>query len=142
MAWTFYNSSGEALVQNAESVATQAQMEAGTSTTAMVSAGRTQNHPGVAKAFCVIEGAGTLQAGSHNVASITDTGTGDSTVVIDTDFSGSGYTVASNSYDKDVTAFNVVCNTFAAGSVRNATYDCEGNALVDTQRGWIAYGDQ
>jgi len=122
--------------------ATIAEIEAQDNVDKYVSPDLLHRHPGVAKAFCVIEGVGSLQAGSHNVASITDTGTGDSTVVIATDFSGSGYTVASNSYDKDTVAFNVVCNTFAAGSVRNATYNCESNALQDTQRGWIAYGDQ
>jgi len=89
MAWTFYNSSGEALIQNAESVATQAQMEAGTSTTAMVSAGRTQYHPGVAKGwgYVTISGGTPSLDSNYNVAGIVDQGVGLYDVTWDTDFS-------------------------------------------------------
>jgi hypothetical protein len=95
MGWTFYNSSGEALVQNAESVATQAQMEAGTSTTAMVSAGRTQYHPGAAKFWAEYEtsGAHSMQI-NYNMTSVTDgTAVGDSDFVIANDMDSADYAI-------------------------------------------------
>ena len=86
MGWTFYNSSGQRLQTFGFVAATQAEMEAGSSTTAYVTPGRTHNHPGVAKVWCVW-GADAAIDDSYNVASITDTGPGDWTVVVDTDFS-------------------------------------------------------
>jgi hypothetical protein len=91
MGWTFYNSNGEALIQNAESVATQTAMEAATSTTAFVSPARTQYHPGVAKAWVNFHHPEVIDA-SYNITSITDHGTtGQYTITIATDFSAATY---------------------------------------------------
>ena len=51
MAWTFFNSSGEALVQHAESEATQAEMEAESAVAHFVPPDLVKNSPGVAKAW-------------------------------------------------------------------------------------------
>ena len=64
MSWTFYNSSGQQLRATADKAATQAEMEAASSTTAYVTPGRTQHHPGVAKAWCTTNAAGALEAGT------------------------------------------------------------------------------
>ena len=66
--------------------ATQAEMEAASDTTVSATAGRTQYHPGVAKAWGEWDNAGTINV-SYNLTSVTDTGVGDHTVVIATDFS-------------------------------------------------------
>lgn len=73
--------------------ATQAEMEAATSTTTAVSPGREQYHPGVCKMWAAISVSGgtpSLDA-SHNVTSITDTSAGNVTVTIATDFSSAAY---------------------------------------------------
>ena len=115
MPWTFYNSSGEALVQHAESEATQAEMEAETAVAHFVPPDLVKNSPGVAKGWCRITTAGVLESPSHNVASITDTGTGDRTIVWDTDFSTSVYTVAGD-LAQELDGHHRV-HTFAVGSV-------------------------
>ena len=70
--------------------ATQAQMETATSTTTYVSPGRTQYHPGVAKVWGEWDNAGTINV-SYNLTSITDTGVGDHTAVVGTDFSSANW---------------------------------------------------
>jgi hypothetical protein len=93
MGWTFYNSNGEALIQNAESEATQAEMEAETAGAKFVPPDLLRFHPAMLKQFCSITSAGSLEAGSFNTASITDTGTGDRFVTIDDDLSDALYSV-------------------------------------------------
>ena len=145
MAWTFYNSNGEALVQHAESEATQAEMEAQTAIAHFVPPDLVKNSPGVAKAWCHIAAAGTITGGtsypnSYNIASITDTGTGDRTVVWDTDFSQTTYTVVSSWGDNTVAGYASFL-TYATGSVRIIiAANAGGNA--DAPTGQAAYGDQ
>lgn len=74
--------------------ATQAEMETATSTTVFPTAATTQNHPGVAKAWVSITSTGALEAPDYNVASITDTGTGDRNVVFTTAMSSAVYATA------------------------------------------------
>ena len=76
-------------------VATQAQQETGTATNLIVTPGRQHFHPGSFKAWVKFNAAGTIAA-SYNVTSITDTGTGNWTVVIATDFSSANYYVSCN----------------------------------------------
>lgn len=76
-------------------VATQAEMEAASSTTKAVSPGRTIYHPGVAKAWCSISSTGSLESGDWQISTVTDTGTGDRTINYTTAFSGSTYAIAS-----------------------------------------------
>lgn len=75
------------------SAATQAEMEAGSSTTKMVTPGRTHYHPGVAKAwahFTTSGGTVTLQT-NYNVTSIGDRGAGQFTANWATSFSTANY---------------------------------------------------
>ena len=87
MGWTFYNSSGQQLRNTGTVLATQAEMEAGSSIAAFVTPGRTQYHPGVAKVWARIKSDGTGTDADYNVADISDTGTGDRTVNYTTAFS-------------------------------------------------------
>jgi len=71
--------------------ATQAEMEAPSSTTVFVVPGRTQYHPGVAKVWVLFHDTNVVD-GSYNVASITDTsGTGEYNIVFSTPFSTLNY---------------------------------------------------
>ena len=72
--------------------AIQSEMETASSTTLAVTPGRQQFHPSAAKFWVRFNSAGT-DAASYNVASITDTGVGDWTVVIATDFSSGNWCV-------------------------------------------------
>ncbi len=59
-------------------VATQAEIEAAASVTQLVTPGRTQYHPGVAKAwgFVTVSGGAPALTAGHNIASVTDGGPG------------------------------------------------------------------
>ena len=70
--------------------ATQAEMEAATSTTVAATPGRTQYHPGVAKAWLNANVTGGINE-SYNVTSVTDTGVGLLTITWATDFSTANY---------------------------------------------------
>lgn len=72
------------------SAATQAEQETASATNVYVSPGRQQFHPSAAKFWAKVAGAGTLTS-SYNVTSATDTGPGDMTVNIATDFSSADW---------------------------------------------------
>jgi hypothetical protein len=93
MGWTFYNSSGQQLRNTGTVLATQAEMEAGSSIAAFVTPGRTQHHPGVAKAWIRFQIDGNV-TGDYNVDSVTDTDVGNWTVTFGTDFSEVHYATA------------------------------------------------
>ena len=80
---------GESPSGNA-AAATQTELEAASAANVYSSPGRQQFHPGHPKAWVNFNSAGTIAA-SYNITSITDTGTGDWTVNIATDFSTSNY---------------------------------------------------
>lgn len=91
---TFADASGTVFTTN--DVATQSNMETATSTTTVVTPGRVQYHPGVAKAFAYLTVSGgtpSIQR-SHNVTSVTDNGTGDLTITFTTAFSDGLYALA------------------------------------------------
>ena len=76
----------------ANTIASQAQMEAGTSTVVAAPPGRLHNHPGVAKAWVHYKtDTTTVNEESYNVTSLTDNGTGDTTVTFTTAFSADTY---------------------------------------------------
>ena len=79
--------------------ANQAAIEAETNEDTYIPPDLLRHSPGVAKAFVRIANAGTIIAGSYNIASITDSGTGDRTIVIDTDFSSINFVAVSNDAD-------------------------------------------
>jgi hypothetical protein len=70
--------------------ATQAEIEANSFLNRVVNPGRIKFDPGVAKAWVKFTPAGVISA-SHNVTSITDTGTGDWTVNFTTALSSANY---------------------------------------------------
>jgi len=95
--WTFYNSNGEALVQHAESEATQAEMEAETAVAKFVPPDLVKNSPGVAKGWVKFDmtASDSSYTGlvSYNVAGLTDQGVGDWDIEWTTDFSTAHYSI-------------------------------------------------
>jgi hypothetical protein len=81
-----------------QGVATQTQVEAITSNVTVMTPLNTNWHPGVAKCWLNAAGAGTSISASHNITSITDTGTGVLDVTIGTDFSSANYVIISDVY--------------------------------------------
>jgi len=126
--------------------ASQAEMESASSNTVAATPGRTQNHPGVAKAWIArIEANGTLVQKSHNVSSVTDTGTGDRTVVWNTDFSDGEYSVASTIAGGGIgstTGFHAYAANGTAGSSQIQIVDSSSGALADINHSVQAFGDQ
>jgi hypothetical protein len=76
MAWTFYNSNGEALVQNAESEATQAEMEAETAGVKFVPPDLVKYSPGVAKVWVKFTPPDTTIDQDYGVSIVTDNAVG------------------------------------------------------------------
>ena len=101
-----------------------------------------KHSPGVAKFFVRIAADGTIIATSHNVASITDTGVGNRTIVIATDFAANTWSDASAGNQGSNTAYNTETGSHAVGSVLVTVRDTEGNALTDFPTSHVGYGDQ
>lgn len=133
-------------------MATQAEMEAGTSTTAVVTPGRLHFHPGVAKAWGKAVGAGTSLTVNYNISGISDTGTGRLGVTIGTDFSSANYAIGAM-VERSVTALTAtgvedqtIRNASpAAGSFEIESYDQTAITFAaqdPTSYFWECFGDQ
>jgi hypothetical protein len=140
MAWTFYNSNGEALVQHAESEATQAEMEAETAVAHFVPPDLVKHSPGVAKAWCRVGATGGLGL-EHNVsASARDADPGDYSVTFDTDFSATDYTAIGTVFANLANAHVVEINAEAVGVVGVLTK--AQDALANLSFSLVVFGDQ
>jgi hypothetical protein len=121
--------------------ADQAAIEGQTNENTYVPPDLMHHHPGVAKAWCFIAAAGTLSSPDYGVASVTDVGTGDRTVVFDTAFSSDVYSaVASNAHGSSNIARNVNVSLVAA-NCKIYVNDAESNAASDQNNTFIAFGD-
>jgi len=107
--WTHYDANGGPYV-GIGPVATQAEMEAGTSTTVVVTPGRQHYHKSAVKAWGQFTAAGATTAG-YNVDTPTDNGTGDITVNFTTDFS------AANAYAV-IVQVEMTATTYAVANAR------------------------
>jgi hypothetical protein len=141
MGWQFYNASGQRLSSVADKTATQAEMEAGSSTTAYVTPGRTQYHPGVAKAWASITTAGALEDPDYGIASVTDSGTGDRSIVFSTAFSSAVYSVVSSVTNGTVQAFVNNNDELATGTCRVLVENASATR-VDQATCHAFHGDQ
>lgn len=125
--------------------ATQAEMEAATSTTVAVTPAVAKNHPGVAKfwAFVSVSGTTPTLAASYNVTSVTRNNTGLYTVTIDTDFSSANYCVVAmpvNNGSNNRTV-SMQSTTQAAGSFQVRIEDA-GFTTTDISFYVVGFGDQ
>jgi len=128
--------------------ATQAEMEAASSTTVSVTPGRTQYHPGVSKAWCSFNGTGTpAMLASYNMdSSITDNGTGDWTVSLATDMSSGNYcTVGMCKAPADSNVFSVFIKegtTPGAGTINVRVSNGSGTFVDSAIVNLAFFGDQ
>lgn len=126
--------------------ASQADMETATSTTAAVTPGRTQYHPGVCKcwAYITVSGGTPSLDASHNVTSITDTSAGNVTVTIATDFSSANYCAVANAVTAGGAAHVATVKTGqAAGSfVVRTALTTSGADTDNINIAVAAFGDQ
>ena len=99
-------------------IATQAEMEGGTSTTVIVTPGRQHYHPSAAKCWGKAVGAGTSLTVNYNIASVADTGTGRLGVTIATDFSSANYSIGAQ-LERTVTA--LTATGVEDSAIRNAS---------------------
>jgi hypothetical protein len=100
-------------------------------------------HPGAVKQWCRIAGAGTLSSPSYNTASITDTGAGDRTVVIATDFSDADYYSSGQRHETPVgNTGQVGTLSLAVGSYQAVFVRHSDQTAVDQEGSTVACGDQ
>lgn len=142
---TYDNSSGLVSLEAASgggSEATQAEMEAGTSTTAFVSPAKAQFHPSAAKVWLQVGITGNIQA-SYNVTSVTDTGVGVATPVYTTDFSSTTYAAITGVLAPDAGAGTSFVSAIAVdGCTIQNENSANGAALDPTFFMLVCYGDQ
>lgn len=127
-------------------IADQGTMEAASSVTTAVTPGRVHFHPGVAKFWAQVTGAGTpALTTNYNVTSVADTNVGRMTVTIGTDFSSANWCCQVTTFTTATTGDEGIpnINAKAAGTVE------VGNriitpALADPNVGYdcVGYGDQ
>lgn len=124
-----------------DKTASQAEMEAASSTTDFVTPGRTRFHPGVAKAWVrFTQSAGTVTVvASHNVSGVVRNGTGDYTVSFTTTFSSGAAYTGSGCTDSAVFVCPV---TFNAGSCVIQTRGTGGGLNDPTAVYMSFFGDQ
>ena len=128
--------------------ATQAEQEAASITTKAVTPGRQHFHPGMAKAWAVFNGSGTPAViAGYNVASITDNGVGDWTIVFNAVMSNTNYCVLANAEEVSPADTMYPVNVFvraggkATGSVRVVALNL-GGAKADYPVIFVAvFGD-
>lgn len=133
------------LVFHAGNVASQAQMEAGSSTTTLVTPGRQQFHSSASKGWghIVYSAGAPVAEASYNISSVTDTGTGVATPNWGTDFGSADYAAV---VTIEGTAEVIRTSSKAAGSISVEAYDIDlvGLAItaVDCDFSIVAFGAQ
>jgi hypothetical protein len=141
----FYAFVGSAWVPTAIVPATQAQQEAATSGTVGVTPANQHHHPSAAKFWAYVTvsaGAPTLQT-SYNVTSITDTGLGELTVTIATDFSSANWAALTSVRATGTGGFVYTHRTTAqaAGSITVAAYDNNNDPADPLAYSVAGFGD-
>ena len=145
--WTFYNSNGEALVQHAESEATQAEMEAETAVAKFVPPDLVRHSPGVAKAWAFASGwgggSGQAIADSFNITSMSDDGPGLTTVTWADDFATADAYVNGGWSQEGRVISQVSATSQAVGTSQLVVYVTDSAARSDADPIMIvAFGDQ
>ncbi len=122
-------------------VASQAELETGTAVNKLVTPGRMQNHPGVAKAWVNFNGDGSIN-GSYNVTSVTKNTTGDYTITFTVAFSDNTYAGVSSTQSNGLLGPKAGgTKTASAWQWVNAVNDA-GTLSDVAQASIVFYGDQ
>lgn len=122
--------------------ASQAEMEAGSSTSVFVTPGRQQYHQSAAKGWVKADAAGNIKS-SYNVTSISDTGVGRMTITWNVDFSSAEYVcvgVVDNAASG--TKFVVANGTEAVGTIEVRALNTSDSAADPGRYYVVAFGDQ
>jgi hypothetical protein len=144
--WVYYDPAGKPYM-GLGPIATQAEMEAGTSLTTVVTPGRQHNHPSACK-FWVDTSPGNVNNASYNVTSVLDTTAGITVITIATDFSSANWachaTVESTSDTMTVTNLKfarVGLADQAAGTVSIECHDMTAiTAVIEDPTSWYICG--
>ena len=122
--------------------ATQAEMEAASSTTVYVSPGRTKYHPGVAKFWVNFNPDATIN-GNYNVSSITDNGTGNWTVNLTTAFSSTADMCPVGCWYYAAATLMCTIPAYTASTVQFVTQTSTGAGATDPDDIFVCgFGDQ
>ena len=139
MSWTFYNSSGEALVQHAESEAVQSEMEDESAVAKFVPPDLVKYSPGVAKAYARITGSDGANDGSYGLSGSARNSTGVYLLYADPDFSGA--TMVPVAVIESASTNMAQANRFSDGTrYEVTTTDSSGSALDDDSFS-VAFGE-
>lgn len=96
---------------------------------------------GAAKAFATVAADGTLQANSHNIASVVKNSTGNYTVSFDTNFANSNYVVVVTVEASVGGAITAIVENPAVGSIDVETRDAS-STVQDSAFHLVAFGGQ
>lgn len=123
--------------------ASQVNMEGEATSNFMLRPDRIRFSPGVAKVLAHMTLAGALSSPSYNVASVTDVGTGDRTVVFDDDFSTAIFQITYALLEENISGgqSQIYHSSLAVGSVKHRIWD-EGVNLQDQVSSITIHGDQ
>lgn len=130
-------------VDNLTTVATQSDQETATSITTLVTPGRQQYHPSACKVWCAFTAVtSTTILGSYNVSSLTDGGSGITTVNFTTSFSSTNYACSATA-DRtgSIAVTSAAIASRATGNAQMATYNTVFTP-TDSVGHFIAFGDQ
>jgi len=129
--------------ETAVPAATQAEQEAASSTTVFTTPGRQQYHPSANKWWAKWEGGSTTLEASYNVTSVSDDGTGDSTVTIATDFSSTEW-MATGGFDESSGGQVVIIAAHSATTQRYMCKNISGSITAREPTSWYGggWGDQ
>lgn len=125
------------------SSASKAEMEAASSTSVAVTPGRTQNHPGVAKAVAVFDASGTLLGGSYGVTSVVNDSATLYTITFSTAFSTAEYgTIGMVQRSTGGGVMTIIPSSASTTSIQVRITDDGGGNLTSARNTLVAFGDQ
>lgn len=126
--------------------AAQSDQETATSTTTVVTPGRQQFHPSASKAWVKFTSVTTTAINvSYNVTSLTDNGTGDTTINFTTPFSSADYAVAGTCLRGSVTGIlliNIATAAAPTASALRVTTSESGSQIDIANSHIVCFGDQ
>ena len=134
---------GTAVVSSGLAAASQAQQETASSNAVAVTPGTQQYNPTAAKAwaFVTLSGGTPTATVSHNVASITDNGTGDWTINFTASFSTADFVCVGQAYAS--AGQRLILNTLSktAGGVRVQLWSESAVTVADGNFDIVCFGD-
>ena len=122
--------------------ATQSALEAETNEDTYAAPDLIRYSPGVSKTYCKFNATGGVQGTAYNTTSIADNGTGDWTVTIATDFSGTDWSCALTIETGFTRTPNVASTGQAAGTLQVRSTDNNGSLADGSSMHLIGLGEQ